>query len=230
MESKKRSKTMRVAGGMLAASLVMTCLISGTMAKYTSTASGSDTARVAKWSIKVNEQEIATNTSQGITFDLFETIGDDWDGGVNDDANVVNGVNGENIIAPGTGGVFEVNVENDSEVTAHIDVDLNESKTNNIPIVYSLDGTNYFTLDQLNNFGVVDGGLKDGVELKAGDSHAFDIYWAWAFDDAAAVNNLGLGSNPSSDNHDTDLGILAQTAGSEPKITIVANVIATQVD
>ena len=228
MESKKRSKTMRVAGGMLAASLVMTCLISGTMAKYTSTASGSDTARVAKWSIKVNEQEIATNTSQGITFDLFETIGDDWDG-LGDGAIVVNGVDGEKNIAPGRGGVFEVNVENESEVTAHIDVDLNESKTNNIPIVYSLDGTNYYTLDQLNNFGVVDGGLKDGVELKAGESQAFDIYWAWAFDDDA-VYDLGLGSNPSSDNHDTDLGILAQTDGSEPKITIEANVIATQVD
>ena len=45
----KKMSFMRMAALMLLLCLASTCAISGTFAKYTSTATGSDNARVAKW-------------------------------------------------------------------------------------------------------------------------------------------------------------------------------------
>ena len=50
----KKNVMMRVASALLVAVLMTTCAISGTFAKYTTTASGSDTARVAKWGFETN--------------------------------------------------------------------------------------------------------------------------------------------------------------------------------
>jgi hypothetical protein len=47
----KKNKMMRLASGMLVLTLLTTCIISGTFAKYTTSDSGSDTARVAKWGV-----------------------------------------------------------------------------------------------------------------------------------------------------------------------------------
>ena len=45
----KKNTMMRVASALLVAVLLTTCAISGTFAKYVSSAETSDTARVAKW-------------------------------------------------------------------------------------------------------------------------------------------------------------------------------------
>lgn len=49
----KKNRMMRFASGLLVAVLLTTCVISGTYAKYVTTASGSDTARVAKFGVTV---------------------------------------------------------------------------------------------------------------------------------------------------------------------------------
>ena len=50
----KKNTMMRVASALLVAVLLSTCAISGTFAKYVTTASGSDTARVAKWDVQIS--------------------------------------------------------------------------------------------------------------------------------------------------------------------------------
>jgi hypothetical protein len=50
----KKNKTMRLASVLLVMTLLTTSIISGTLAKYTSTGSASDTARVAKWGVTVS--------------------------------------------------------------------------------------------------------------------------------------------------------------------------------
>ena len=45
----KKNKMMRLAAVLMVAVLMTTCAISGTFAKYISTASGEDSARVAYW-------------------------------------------------------------------------------------------------------------------------------------------------------------------------------------
>ena len=79
-------------------------LVSGTYAKYTTTFTGSDTATVAKF-------KVSSNTTAG-TFDLFKTAKEV--DGTTADAEVVNGK-----VAPGTGGKFDIQLTNDSEVKVH---------------------------------------------------------------------------------------------------------------
>ena len=47
----KKNKMMRLASAVLVCTLLTTSVISGTFAKYTSTSSASDNARVAKWGV-----------------------------------------------------------------------------------------------------------------------------------------------------------------------------------
>ena len=54
MQKTKKNWTLRMAVLALAFTLVSTCLLGGTLAKYITTGSGSDSARVAKWGVEVN--------------------------------------------------------------------------------------------------------------------------------------------------------------------------------
>ena len=83
----KKNTMMRLASGLLVAVLLSTCAISGTFAKYVTTASGSDTARVAKFGVEV--QAVSS---------IFKTS---YDG---EDAITVLSSNTDNVIAPGTTG------------------------------------------------------------------------------------------------------------------------------
>lgn len=49
----KKNRTMRVAALLLALTLMTSCFVGGTFAKYTSSDNGSDMARVAKWGVEV---------------------------------------------------------------------------------------------------------------------------------------------------------------------------------
>ena len=73
--TRKRSSMMVRLVAVLAVTMMFTmCFVGGTFAKYTSSATGTDTATVAKWSFKVGETDIATTDT--FTFDLFKTIKD----------------------------------------------------------------------------------------------------------------------------------------------------------
>ena len=79
----RKNKMMRAASGLLVATLLTTSVISGTFAKYTTSAEGTDTARVATWGF---------NDKSSITLsDLFKTA--------YDNNNVKSNVD---VIAPGT--------------------------------------------------------------------------------------------------------------------------------
>lgn len=50
----EKNRMMRLASALLILTLLTTCMISGTFAKYTTQATGKDTARVAKWGVTVS--------------------------------------------------------------------------------------------------------------------------------------------------------------------------------
>ncbi len=79
----KKNVMMRVASALLVAVLLTTCAISGTFAKYTTEATGTDSARVAYWGIQ-NDADI--------TFELFANA---YDG-------TVKGNGTDKVVAPGT--------------------------------------------------------------------------------------------------------------------------------
>lgn len=202
----KTNKMMRIASVLLVAVLLTTCVISGTFAKYTTTATANaDSARVAKWDVKL-EGASMTNT---FTFDLFNTVGDtdDADDDKADDASVKNGTD-EVIIAPGTEGSFELNLKNDSEVDATYAIDYTVTNTANIPVKFAVkvgDG-------EKSAYGE----LADvsATAFAMGADVAITIYWQWAFN--------------GNDTDDTNLGTAAVTA--DQVISVAAAVTVEQVD
>lgn len=78
----KKNKIMRLASALLVLTLLTTCAISGTFAKYTTSTSGTDSARVAYWGF---DQAAST------TIDLFDATYTNVQSSTND-----------NVIAPGT--------------------------------------------------------------------------------------------------------------------------------
>lgn len=161
----KKNKLMRLASVLLVAVLLTTSVISGTFAKYVSTSNGSDSARVAKWDIKLEDAAIA-NT---FTFDLFNTVKDS--DGTNPEGDIA--TNDGTIIAPGTSGSFEINLKNDSEVNAKYAIAYTVTNANNIPVEYKI-GTGTWTSD-LTTLNATD------VDINMGDSAAVTVEWRWAY-------------------------------------------------
>lgn len=154
----------------LAVTMMFTmCFVGGTFAKYTSSATSTDSATVAKWSFKVGETDIAT--SDTFTFDLFKTVKDT--GGADEaDINPAGG----SIIAPGTQGSFDLVLTNASQVTAQYAIDYTVTNTGNIPVKFSVDGGNTWT-DTLND--VV---ASDETTLTVGsEAKTITVQWKWDF-------------------------------------------------
>lgn len=82
----KKNRMMRLASVLLVCVLLTTSVISGTFAKYTTTASASDTARIAKWGI---------GAPANLNFDLFAA--DAFDNG-----KVASSNGTDKVLAPGT--------------------------------------------------------------------------------------------------------------------------------
>lgn len=158
--------------------LVMICFvtISGTYAKYTSTISGSDSARVAKWKWQINGTDVDLGQAT-YTLDLFSTIKD------TDDTDEANVSTTEKIIAPGTKGSFKVTLKNASEVDAKYSVDFNIENADNINLEFSTDGTNYSkTLTGL-----------DAKDIAMNGTDEFTIYWQWAYEAGKDAEDTTLG-------------------------------------
>lgn len=156
----KKNIAMRVASLILMCTIVTSCFVSSTFAKYTSSASGSDTVTVAKWQIKVGGTDITQTDT--VTFNLFDTIKDN--DGTSAETDVVTGK-----IAPGTSGSFNLAIENTSEVTASYNVAFTIPSTS-IPFEFSTDGTTWkSTLDASTN------------TIASGASTNVKVYWRWPF-------------------------------------------------
>ena len=177
----KKNMMMRLASVLLIAVLMSTCAISGTFAKYVTSAEGSDSARVAKWDIQLSGNQMTKGHT--MAFNLFNTVEDSTGGTETDIA-----ANDGSIIAPGTKGSFEFTLENNSEVTASYVIDYTVTNTANIPVVFSLDGTTWKnSIDDLD--------VTTPVVMAIGEAATtVKVYWMWAFE----------GGN---DDYDTDLGL-----------------------
>ena len=144
-------------------------LVSGTYAKYTTKFTGSDTATVAKF-------KVSSNTTAE-TFDLFKTAKEV--DGTTADAEVVNGK-----VAPGTGGKFDIQLTNDSEVKVHYAISLKETNESNIPIEYSLDGTTYVTAANFASVSADDLAIGSTTQ----QTKTVSVYWRWAFEGKDSTN------------------------------------------
>lgn len=204
----KKNNAMRWAVVLLVLVLMTSCFVGATFAKYTSKASGSATATVAKWSFTVNGNEFATENAT-LTFSLFNTINDTGNTAAETDV-------ADQKIAPGTAGSFALKIKNASEVNAKWTVTLVETNANNIPLQYSIDGTTW--KDSVAELTAAD--LTDKTIAMNGET-TVTVYWRWAFEGEN-------GHAGQTDATDTALGVAARDTAAN--VTITATLTATQAD
>ena len=185
--------------------------VTGTYAKYTSSATATATARVAKWSFKLGGTDIAT--TETFTFNLFNTVNETDT--TTAESHVVSS-NEDKVIAPGTGGSFDIVLLNSSEVTAKYGIDYTVTNTANIPVEFCVDGSTWTT-------SLTDVVANDSTTALApnGGTTTITVKWRWAFEGSGSTNF----TSTQTDITDTTLG----TAGTAT-LTVSAAITATQVD
>ena len=178
---KKENKTMKFVSFVLLITVLALILVAGTYAKYTSTASGSDIATVAKWDIKAGktgEEVSITGSNSTVAFNLFETIN-------NEDGTAETDVTAEKI-APGTSGAFELSVKNDSEVNAKYTITFNVGESN-IPLEFNLNNKGWTS--NLSEVGE--------TALNMGESDVANVQWRWAYERTGKdAEDTALGVTP----------------------------------
>lgn len=238
----KKNTMMRIASVLLVVVLLTTSVISGTFAKYVTSGSGSDTARVAKFGVTV--------TNAGTLFlkeykktDATYTLGD----------NTVESLDSWNVIAPGTSssntdvvltGQPEVAVKVTYEIT---DLTVSGDWTDDtskeyFPVIFNVAGDDYYIgMDtSVNSIATLVAAVKQAAldysktyapktNLSEKSADALDITWRWEFDGAEAGAKL---TGYQTDEKDTDLGDKAAkaTAGNELKINLAIKTTVTQID
>ncbi len=251
----KKNKFMRLASILLVLTLLTTCGISGTFAKYVTSATASDTARVAKWGV-----EIATWNTDKEDASVFATSYE------TDNQTVVSS-DTDKLVAPGTknetGVVFSIkgtpevdfkldfvmNVTSDVVVPAgdYLDWTTGNSTTDTFtvdadyyPVVFTLTQTKSaeknFDTDNPSGKVIATGNLetiqtefnklsKATVEANTELDEEWTLTWAWDFD----AN--GAGTN---DKADTLLGNkaagIATDEGVKTTLTYDISITATQID
>lgn len=115
---KKKSYVGRLGALALMLTVITTCLLGGTMARYVTEVTGSATATVAAWSFKANNNG---NNTTFATIDLGDTTNrTSYDGKTLK----------EGVIAPGTSGNFTITIDGTgSDVGIDYDVDIKASTT-----------------------------------------------------------------------------------------------------
>lgn len=220
----KKNKMMRAAGALMVVTLLTTSLVSGTFAKYTTSGSATDSARVAKFGVTVvadgtlfDENYFATtNTPAGTTPD------GEKDGVEQAILTVESSASGEKVVAPGT--------KNDTGLTLALsgkpEVDVQVAYTVNTAEEIFLD--DYypvkFTLKKGTTELVKDGKLsavkteleKLNVRYDANTvlstTDNINLTWKWDFEDSSVTDV---------NKKDTALGDLA--AGVTPNPTLPAD-------
>ncbi len=158
--------------------LVTTCIISGTYAKYVSTDIVTSTANIAKWSFKVEDTDISKNTT--FSFKLFDTVS------YSDTKNLTPHMINNDLIAPGTEGFFELDLNNTSDVPADCVLTLNyvfndlPAGVSSIPLEFSFDGTNYSATPEAATVSAIPSGTTKKV----------NVCWRWPATGHSAIDKL----------------------------------------
>ena len=172
MSFTKRISGMKVFSVLLALTLILSCSMFATMAKYSSNATITDSASVAAWSFTVNNKEIATASAQSLAIDLFSTVKDTKDGSAETDVK-------SGMIAPGTTGSFSLDIKNTAEVNATYALTLSADNEAGVPLEFSTDGGKTWS-DDLSD-------IAANGNIAMGASKSVVVEWRWAFggDDTA---------------------------------------------
>lgn len=233
----KRNRWMRAGGLLLVMTLITSCFVGGTFAKYVSEGEGSDTARVAKWGVVVT-----------VTGDGFHTTYGKDDVNSNVNGGTVISSTEEKVVAPGTEGTFGgVKITGKPEVAVKIQTtaEVNLSGWNvgtggefYCPLVFTIGEKTINGLDYSKSTAGGEGSFENAIKKAIEEATTQEVEantdltaigeditysWEWPFENATGdVAN-------QSDELDTKLGDNAAN-GNAPTIKITVKTTVTQID
>ena len=228
----KKNIAMRVAAFLFILTMISTCAFATTFAKYTTSDSATDTARVAKWGVNV---EAAGPNLFVKEYDGSVSSSDTWD-----------------LVAPGTAvtnafkvtitGTPEVDVEIKYEATVSLTgweagtfKDGETTKNTYCPLVITVNGTQY-KIDTTNTdatklAAAIEKAIEDlsvanidantNLAATAALTHDLNISWSWAYEVAGTD-----AEKAAANDNDTALGNLTTA----PQISISVTCTVTQND
>ena len=215
----KKHWTLRAAGLLFALVLITSCFVGGTFAKYVTSKSASDIARVARFGVKITAED---HTAFKTTYTTDAT-------GLSIDTNTVISGDGEKVVAPGTkeDDTVTFSITGTPEVAVHVELTMTgmdvfleagtyldlttTSPTDTFilakpyyPVVFTLkqNGTELArgTISEINTeLGKLPKDYAAGTDLGTVFG-TYTLSWAWAFEDAGIAKK---------DQADTLLGALA---------------------
>lgn len=245
----KKNKMMRLASAMMVLTLMSTSVISGTFAKYVTSDSATDSARVAKWGVDFTVES-----------ELFDKTYPFVDSTTGFTASIsVESDNTDNVVAPGTeGSGYSFQTTGTPEVSYKVTFDVDEGTAKNIyltkdgntyypvkftvyngsgvtvlpatnsiaDIISAVENCQYlYDVDTDKYYTTTDGGTN-WVEYGA-TAPKFEVVWAWEFevDEATDILDTNLGDIAAGKTV-TDVGATA----AETNIYLKVTATATQID
>lgn len=239
----RKNHTLKLAGILLALVLVTSCFVGGTFAKYVTSGTGKDTARVAKFGVTV--------TAEGSTFAKAYATNDKTVTGIAN--SVVSSNDNEKVVAPGTSGqMAAIKITGTPEVAVNVRYNLNKITLNNwtdkdghfycpltigitrysaedgMPTTTYIPGVDCTSAEEfigkirqeINNYSV---NYEPGTKLdEKNRTDVLGISWKWAFEDKAA-------DAKQTDVKDTYLGDQA-AKGNAATISLEVVTTVTQID
>lgn len=164
----------------LVLTMMSTCLMGGTLARYVTKVDGTAKATVAAWSFKANGENV----------NMAEiNLGDTTHRKSYDSKTIV-----ENVIAPGTEGSFDIELDGSgSDVGINYEVVV-ASKSGTLPgdLKFTVDDKDYILTTDI---------IKGTIEQGATMTKKVTVKWEWPFDDTTSAEKTA-----AKDTADTTLG------------------------
>lgn len=226
----KKTKLMRAALLLLVLTLITSCFVGGTFAKYVTEGDSTDSARVAKWGVKID----AKGGTFAREYNAKAAVGTITKSVVSTEKNVV---------APGTSGsMVAVKLSGTPEVAVRVNYTVDFKVEN-----WTVDGKFYCPLNIK-----VGGAWYDGTGYESADAFARDVSkaisdlsdnyaagtdlsgarvpsvsWEWPFENTNTSDSTPAGvKNPQTNEKDTKLGNLEKA----PTVYLKVTTTVTQID
>ena len=202
----KKNIAMRVAAFLFILTMISTCAFATTFAKYTTSKSATDTARVAKWGVEVEVE--STAFTQWYKNEAVEST---------DTTLTVAG--SEKVVAPGTEGtLFTLSIKGTPEVDTKVIIDFSMTltgwtvnSTEYCPLVFTVNSgseiKNVTSVDSLiaelekaiegtSNQTTIDGKTVGvyNYDANVSPAHSITVTWAWAFEGNDDAKDTALGT------------------------------------
>ena len=222
----KKNKMMRAASVLAVAVLLTTCAISGTFAKYVTSATGSDSARVAKFGVAI--------TANGETFaNAYDTHDSNYATAIQKSV-----VSTDKVVAPGTSGSMgSMTLAGTPEVAVKVTYEADLALSDNwtveggafyCPLKINVEGTEVNGLDYTTKVAfeqavenLINGWTNSyaaGIKLSTVGTDSVSVSWEWPFS-----------TSPENDAKDTWLG--NQAAAENPAtVSLTIKTTVTQID